>query len=79
MDPNLPISDRENYKIYNDRFFADRLQLNIDFEFILDRIRDILDYSFVFKHFTRKWSHKYEDLSHNKTEPLKLSDLGSPH
>lgn len=78
-DSTLPTSDRENYKIYNTRFFAEGMQINVDLEFILDRTRDILDYSFVCKHFNRKWSHKYVDLTLKKTKPLKQSDLQVNH
>lgn len=71
VDPSLPLSDGQNYKILNQRFFAERLQVNIDFEFILDRTRDILDYSFVVKHFVRKWTLKYVDLTEKVTQTLK--------
>ena len=50
-DEYLPMSDQYNFKIFNKRFFAQALSSNFDFEFILDRTRDILDYSFVLKHF----------------------------
>ena len=56
------------------------MQVNMDFEFILDRTCDILDYSFVFKHFSRKWNLKFVDLAESRTKPLKNSELHqSPH
>ena len=75
VDRHLPLSDRENYKIVNKRLFAGALQVNIDFEFILDRTRDNLDYSFILKHFTRKWSSKYADPCDKNIMPLQLSDM----
>ena len=74
-DPLLPLGDRANYKIYNQRTFVSALRINIDFELLLDRTRDILDYAFICKHFTSKWRHKYVDLTDLETQPVKQADL----
>ena len=42
---------------------------------MLDRTKDILDYSFVYKHFSRKWSHKYHDITEKNIKPLKEADI----
>jgi hypothetical protein len=53
----------ENFVIYNMRTSLDQCMLNIDMETILDRTRDILDYTMVYEHFGKKWSGKYKDHS----------------
>ena len=56
--------------------YAQGLQLNVDLEFLLDRTRDILDYSFIIKHFNHKFKNKYVDLAAIKTAPLQ--DIDEP-
>jgi hypothetical protein len=35
------------------------MQLNVDLEFVLERVRDWLDYTFIIEHFSSKWKNKY--------------------
>ena len=53
---------RDNFVVYNKRTSCDRCQVNLDFEFILDRTKDLMDYFMVYTHFMQKWSAKYVDL-----------------
>ena len=51
--------------------------MTIDFETILDRTKDFIDYAFVYKHFNKKWSTKYSVRERRITKGYAETGLSS--